>query len=142
MAKKGQIYSGEERELIKRRGQELGGQDKKVPWRKVARELKKELNISRTPGAVRAEFYRMLSRDKIGSSADFLVERFRRSFERMLKVISRRFQECAKLKEASAELVRELQALRKETKPMRLVYQSVLRAQKRAQGRTVEHSQE
>ncbi len=140
MAKKGQLYSDKERGFIKKRGQELLGQGKKAPWRRLARELKKELGTTRTPDAVRAEFYRGVEREKIGSGADSTVERFRRSFERMLKGISQRLQENAKLRKEKGELSAKLKELQEETKPMRSIYDSMLKAQKRAEGRMVVHS--
>lgn len=141
MAKRSPKYSEGEKELIKKRGVELGaGTGKKVPWRKVVRELKKEFGIRRTADAVRAEFYRVVSEGKIGSNTDSIVERIHRSFERIFKTMSNRLQENAELKKENAELLAELKALQRETKPMRLVYRSVLRAQQRAEGRSVVHS--
>ena len=145
MAKRSPLYSKEEDEFIRRRGKELSEGGNGIPWTKFSREIKQKCGTRRNPNALRAHYYRLeqLSNGE-GATAfqNTMLERYRRSTERFLARVTKELGKKELLEKMVEDLKAELMRLRKEARPALIMYHSVLRAQKRAQGRTVEHSQD
>lgn len=145
MAKRSPPYSKEEKEFIKKWAQELGRENsRRLPWSKLKKEIGIELGSHRTAGALRAQYYRLISSDGEGATAsqNKTAERYRRSTERFLAYIAKELGRKALLQKRVGELESELTRLRKEARPALITYQSILRAQKRVEGRVVVHSQD